>query len=43
MGSNTVPIKLEGLDIDESWKLFSDITFGGEENIVNPEIIKVGK
>ena len=42
MGSNTVPIKLEGLDIDESWRLFSDVTFGGQENTVNPAIIRVG-
>ena len=43
MGNNTVPIKLEGLDKDKSWNLFSNITFGGQTNTVNPEIIKVGK
>ncbi|KAJ9672965.1 hypothetical protein PVL29_026293 [Vitis rotundifolia] len=43
MGNNTVRIKLEGLDKDESWNLFSNITFGGQTNTVNPEIIKVGK
>ncbi|XP_034679347.1 putative disease resistance protein RGA4 isoform X2 [Vitis riparia] len=43
MGNNTVHIKLEGLDKDESWNLFSNITFGGQTNTVNPEIIKVGK
>ncbi|KAJ9672971.1 hypothetical protein PVL29_026299 [Vitis rotundifolia] len=43
MGNNTVRIELEGLDKDESWNLFSDITFGGQLNTVNPEIIKVGK
>ncbi|XP_034679066.1 putative disease resistance protein RGA3 [Vitis riparia] len=43
MGNNTVCLKLKGLDKDESWNLFSNITFGGQTNTVNPEIIKVGR
>ena len=29
MGKNVVPVKLEGLDEQESWRLFSRITFEG--------------
>ncbi|XP_034678718.1 putative disease resistance protein RGA4 isoform X2 [Vitis riparia] len=43
MGNNTVSIELEGLNKDESWNLFSDITFGGQMDTVNSEIIEVGK
>ena len=43
MGNNTRPFELEGLDEEESWNLFSKITFGGQENSVSKEIEKVGR
>ena len=43
MGKNVVLVKLGGIDERESWRLFSRITFEGQENTVNPEIIRVGK
>ena len=43
MGKNTRPFELEGLGEKESWNLFSNITFGGQENSVSEKIINVGK
>ena len=43
MGNNTTPFELKGLGQEESWKLFSKITFGGHEHTVRKEIINVGK
>ena len=43
MGHNTRTFELQGLGPQESWNLFSNITFGGEENSVSEEIKKVGE
>ena len=43
MGKNTRHFDLEGLGEKESWNLFSNITFGGEEDSVSEEIKEVGK
>ena len=42
-GNNTRSFELEGLGEEESWKLFSNITYGGHENTVSEEIKKVGR